>query len=786
MAASTAVHSARFQFNEMESPFDFAMEPVCQDEWVDDWLANLDVDPQVAAAPAAYDAGVGGTVGANVPDVLWHSTQTPHSMTSQCLHSPFKQPQLNGLQFASGPSVTTGVSQTQAAASSSTFLPPVQHSFVSVDLMFLDTQNAIGSDMPTASSMSYPNYSTTDVQPFGRMGSVTMDSELRSYSCSPQKHAATPFLTSHSACSTDTAQDYMVLPRPARQMSTAQVAEALDHVLAQPNSISQTQSLTQQISGSYPNASTSVTSKQYNFTAGKQYNSTVTSKQYNLMGENPCSITMNQCKPTVMAPVAQASSHPIVPQTSQPEAPIVSKVHLPKACSSSKLQLDDEPDLSHMTVMQRYHARRKLAVQRMEREVQEKLAEIAKLEADNAKLKWHAEILENMVCDVEKQLELTASRDDVHSVDPVKQPVKQADWMEMLLSGGSSKPDVYVTGSSHGRASAEARNLDKMLAAGASLDVLTWNVSMVRERWLAFIGEVRSLLQQAELARQAVAPTAAPAQEGQTGGIDVQGVKGHDGTSGVGQSGAMPPPSTGADSAGVGTSTSHCVSTGSVSVTAAAKDPNLSSCASSKAKPQPSCAVLTSEGVPVDIQQQMDEVVFTNFTWVMAVLTRNHLLAYQFFSSDVEGSGQDLPAADDPNWVQLVSMLGLSDEQLEELSVVYQLACKCRERVMGERCDIARSMSAGLQDAVHSALSAVSNGREVQAKSLDLMSCNLRREGIVRNLVGCYAVNVLSLYQLGQLSCLCYPFFPMAWHWMDAGARWLQFKKSQEQEEQQQ
>lgn len=53
---------------------------------------------------------------------------------------------------------------------------------------------------------------------------------------------------------------------------------------------------------------------------------------------------------------------------------------------------------------QRYHARRKLAVQRMEREVEEKSAQLALLEQENRQLKWQAHILENMLLDMDKQV----------------------------------------------------------------------------------------------------------------------------------------------------------------------------------------------------------------------------------------------------------------------------------------------------------------------------------------------------------------------------------------------
>lgn len=57
--------------------------------------------------------------------------------------------------------------------------------------------------------------------------------------------------------------------------------------------------------------------------------------------------------------------------------------------------------------LQRYHARRKLAVQRMEREVEAKIAQLAVLEQENKQLKWQAHILENMLLDMDKQVRLS-------------------------------------------------------------------------------------------------------------------------------------------------------------------------------------------------------------------------------------------------------------------------------------------------------------------------------------------------------------------------------------------
>lgn len=47
--------------------------------------------------------------------------------------------------------------------------------------------------------------------------------------------------------------------------------------------------------------------------------------------------------------------------------------------------------------------------------------------------------------------------------------------------------------------------------------------------------------------------------------------------------------------------------------------------------------------------------------------------------------------------------------------------------------------------------------------TVERMRANVRKESVVRNLVGFYCINVISLYQLSQLSLACSPWFCMAW-----------------------
>lgn len=48
-------------------------------------------------------------------------------------------------------------------------------------------------------------------------------------------------------------------------------------------------------------------------------------------------------------------------------------------------------------------------------------------------------------------------------------------------------------------------------------------------------------------------------------------------------------------------------------------------------------------------------------------------------------------------------------------------------------------------------------------QTVDRMRANIRKESVVRNLVGFYCINVVSLFQLAKLCLSCSPWFSMAW-----------------------
>jgi hypothetical protein len=89
-------------------------------------------------------------------------------------------------------------------------------------------------------------------------------------------------------------------------------------------------------------------------------------------------------------------------------------------------------------------------------------------------------------------------------------------------------------------------------------------------------------------------------------------------------------------------------------------------------------------------------------------------------------------------------------------------------KVMEERAEITAAMQpcVGSYSTVPDAQAWMSHGLVAQNQAdatVDRMRANVRKESVVRNLVGFYCINVVSLHQLAQLSVACSPWFCMAW-----------------------
>lgn len=95
-------------------------------------------------------------------------------------------------------------------------------------------------------------------------------------------------------------------------------------------------------------------------------------------------------------------------------------------------------------------------------------------------------------------------------------------------------------------------------------------------------------------------------------------------------------------------------------------------------------------------------------------------------------------------------------------------------KVIEERTEITAAMQSGRsnrpqtdQQTIAWLASDMLNQNQVDV-TVDRMQANVRKESVVRNLVGFYCINVLSLYQLAKLSVACSPWFCMAWRIADA------------------
>jgi hypothetical protein len=89
-------------------------------------------------------------------------------------------------------------------------------------------------------------------------------------------------------------------------------------------------------------------------------------------------------------------------------------------------------------------------------------------------------------------------------------------------------------------------------------------------------------------------------------------------------------------------------------------------------------------------------------------------------------------------------------------------------KVIEERAEITATMHPAMDSPATNAqsqawLSYAIMGQNQADISVDRMRANVRKESVVRNLVGFYCINVLSVYQLAKLSVAPSPYFCMAW-----------------------
>jgi hypothetical protein len=363
-------------------------------------------------------------------------------------------------------------------------------------------------------------------------------------------------------------------------------------------------------------------------------------------------------------------------------AAVAARVHSQTLSSTglpTPLPADDEPDLSHLTVMQRYHARRKLAVQRMEREVEEKIAQLALLEQENRKLKWQAHILEHMLLDIDKQLEVMAHSESTPDA---------SQWLTLL---GMGQP------ASTGGTSRVARTVHRMLEGAGQVSVAGWTVQDCRKRWLAYLDALRPLMQQAEAAQaehraaqQAAGPEAASAGGGSAGcsarrprraAAAAAAAVFQQEAADVLNAVTAPPASTIPEPPLPGQQQQQ-QRAGDTDMQQQLQPPQhqrTHSTCSSKHSQQgsessvPAAHATSVEGVPQPLLSQIEQLVLENFYWLLAIMTSNPVLTYEFISMDLFEGSRPLPPQEHSIWADAVAHVQPTLDQMQECSTCIQV-----------------------------------------------------------------------------------------------------------------
>eukprot|EP00878_Enallax_costatus_P008146 GHUV01008518.1.p1 GENE.GHUV01008518.1~~GHUV01008518.1.p1 ORF type:complete len:604 (+),score=207.23 GHUV01008518.1:289-2100(+) len=360
--------------------------------------------------------------------------------------------------------------------------------------------------------------------------------------------------------------------------------------------------------------------------------------------------------------------------------------------ASTAVTTDDEPDLSHLTVMQRYHARRKLAVQRMEREVEEKIAQLALLEQENRKLKWQAHILENMLLDIDKQLEVMSSSDAAPDA---------GQWLTLLGMGQGS-----------GNSGRVARTVHRVLEGAGQVDVSGWTVQECRRKWLGYLDKLKPLVEAADAAQEqyrSKQPTsmqeltscssligskrprraaAAAAQAViQQEAADVLGV------TPVPPNAIPEPPAPFSSSPSATALPPALLAAHQQQQTGQQQQQSPRSHSSDGGADQqhingsdgvPAAHLTAVEGIPQPLLHQIEQTVLETFYWLLAMMVTNPVLTYEFISMDLEEGAEPLPPQEDKMWEDVVTYMQPTLDQLQECATCIQVGLICSLCSMGQ------------------------------------------------------------------------------------------------------
>lgn len=87
------------------------------------------------------------------------------------------------------------------------------------------------------------------------------------------------------------------------------------------------------------------------------------------------------------------------------------------------------------------------------------------------------------------------------------------------------------------------------------------------------------------------------------------------------------------------------------------------------------------EGIPQPLLQQIDQLVLENFYWLLAMMTTNPVLTYEFISMDLEEGSKPLPPQEHKMWQDVVNYVQPTLDQLQECSTCIQV-CVCNLLVL--------------------------------------------------------------------------------------------------------
>jgi hypothetical protein len=288
-------------------------------------------------------------------------------------------------------------------------------------------------------------------------------------------------------------------------------------------------------------------------------------------------------------------------------------------------------------------------------------------------------------------------------------------WLTLLGIG---------TNAAAGSSGRIARTLHKMLEGAAATDITGWTAADCRRKWLTYLEQLRPLVEEAEAAQAAsrsaqatssdqqdssaqqmqqrprraaaaaavavikqeaadvlgvpvlpVCPVAGnipdlPAPQAHAGYGSNQSSSKTSGSSPKVQATAVAAGCTGADSSEPMQGVQHVDNDGSKpSVAPAVSDHSGGSCTGSEVSHGPNV-----DGVPGAVLSKIEHLVLTNFYWLLAIMTRNPVLTYEFISMDLLEGTTPVPPQSHEVWGKAVERIEMTLEQQHESCTCLQVS----------------------------------------------------------------------------------------------------------------